>query len=101
MFRATTYFKKSNVHKLRRGNKPISYSTARTTVLGLIRSIGLNDKLFGLHSLSSGGATAAARNGVPDRLFKNHGRWKSENVKDGYIRDKLEEILKVSLNLGF
>ena len=87
LFRATTYFKNSNVHKLRRGNKPISYSTARSTVLDLIRSIGLNDKMFGLHSLRSGGATAAARNGVPDRLFKNHGRWKSENVKDGRSGD--------------
>ena len=57
--------------------------------------------MFGLHSLRSGGATAAARNGVSDRLFKNHGRWKSENVKDGYVRDKLEDILKFSLNLRF
>ena len=97
LFRATTFFKTFNVHKLRRGNKPISYATARSTVFELIRSIGLNEKLFGLHSLRSGGAAA----GVPDRLFKNHGRWKSENVKDGYVRDKLEDILKVSLNLGF
>ena len=44
LFRATTYFKNSNVHKLRRGNKPISYSTACTTVLGLIRSRYLGKK---------------------------------------------------------
>ena len=57
--------------------------------------------MFGLHSLRSGGATAAARNGVLDRLYKNHGWWKSDKVKDGYVRDNLENISKVSLNLGF
>ena len=30
---------------------------------------------IGTHSLRSGGATAAANAGVPDRLFKRHGRW--------------------------
>jgi len=101
LFRATTFFKSRNQHYLRKSNKPISYTTARSNVLELIRKIGLNEKLFGLHSLRSGGATAAARNGVPDRLFKNHGRWKSEKVKDGYVKDKLEDILKVTLCLGF
>jgi len=100
LFRATTFFKSRNQHCLRKSNKPISYTTARSNVLELIRKIGLNEKLFGLHSLRSGGATAAARNGVPDRLFKNHGRWKSEKVKDGYVKDKLEDILKVTLCLG-
>ena len=28
-----------------------------------------------------GGASTAANAGVPDRLFKKHGRWKSENAK--------------------
>ena len=38
-------------------------------------------KLFGLHSFRSGGATAAANNGVKYRLFKRHGRWKSEKAR--------------------
>ena len=56
-----------------------------------METIGLNEKLFGLHSLRSGGATDAA-NGVPDRLidrpidFKNQGRRKSDQDKDGYVR---------------
>ena len=37
----------------------------------------MNWKQFGLHSLRS----AAACAGVPDRLFKHHGRWCSENTK--------------------
>ena len=65
----------------------------------MIKSIGFNEKLFGLHSQRSGGATDTAKNGVPDRLFKNHGRWKSDQGKDEYVRDKLEDFLKVSLNL--
>ena len=32
---------------------------------------------YGLHSLHSGGARAAASHGIPDRLFKRHGRWLS------------------------
>ena len=45
---------------------------------------------FSPHSLRAGGATAA---GVPDRIFKRYGRWKSENVKDGYVKDSLEKRL--------
>ena len=69
-------------------------------MLNLISSIGLDQRLFGLHSLRSGGASAAANNGISDRLFKRHGRWKSEKAKDGYIKDNITELLSVSLNLG-
>jgi len=48
-----------------------------------------------------GGATAAAVARVPDRAFKRHGCWKSENAKDGYIEDSLEQQLSVTQNLGF
>ena len=56
--------------------------------------------LFCLHSLKSAGATSAANRGIPDRLFKRHERWRSENAKDGYIKDSVEEILRVSQSLG-
>ena len=56
--------------------------------------------MFGLHSLRSGGASAAANAGIPDRLFKHHGRWRSENAKDGYIKDDLNSRLRVSHSLG-
>ncbi|XP_065939468.1 uncharacterized protein [Magallana gigas] len=57
-------------------------------------------KKFGLHSLRSGGATAAAAARVNDRIFKKHGRWKSETAKDSYVRETLSEKLSVSSNLG-
>jgi hypothetical protein len=51
---------------------------------------------LGLHSLRSGGATAACNFGVPDRLFKRHGRWRSGNAKDGYVKDSFNDLLFVS-----
>ena len=78
----------------------LSYTRAREVVLDMLTAIGLDKKQFGLHSLRSGGASAAANAGVPDRFFKRHGRWRSENAKDGYVKDSLEERLKVSRNLG-
>jgi len=53
-----------------------------------------------VYSLRSGGATAAANAGVPDRLFKRHGRWRSESAKDGYVKDSVSSLLSVSRRLG-
>ena len=41
---------------------------------------------FGLHSLRSGGASAAANNGISDRLISKQGR-SSEKARSGYIKD--------------
>ena len=84
---------------LRKGGS-LSYSRLRELLLEKISSLGMDPKLFGMHSLRAGGATAAANAGVPDRLFKRHGRWKSESAKDGYVKDSVESRLEVSKNLG-
>ena len=47
----------------------ISYSRVRELLLDKLKEVGLNPKVFGLHSLRSGGATAAANAGVPDRIL--------------------------------
>ena len=78
----------------------LSFSRLRELLLSKISKLGYDPKLFGLHSLRAGGATAAANAGVPDRLFKRHGRWKSESAKDGCIKDSVEKQLKVSKQLG-
>jgi hypothetical protein len=57
-------------------------------------------KSYGLHSLRSDGATAACNFGVSDRIFKRHGRWRSENAKYGYVTDSFNDLLFVSKNLG-
>jgi hypothetical protein len=54
-------------------------------------SIGLEKSRYCLHSLRSGGATAAASAGVDERLFKNHGRWKSDSAKDGYVKESISK----------
>ena len=52
-----------------------------------MKQLGYPAEQFGLHSLRAGGASVAANANVPDRLFKQHSRWKSENAKDGYVED--------------
>ena len=60
----------------------------------------MGPRQFGMHSLRAGGATAAANAGVPDRLFKRHGRWRSESAKDCYVKDSVDSRLSVSKSLG-
>ena len=85
--------------KLRQSGK-ISYNCLRESFHKKLTVLGLPPSDFGLHSLRAGGATAAANAGISDRLFKRHGRWQSENAKDGYVKDKMEFRLKVSKSLG-
>ena len=68
-----------------RDSGSLSYTRVRELFLTKLTSLGYDAKQFGLHSLRSGGASAAANAGVPDRLFKRHGRWRSETAKDSYF----------------
>ena len=43
---------------------------------------------------------AAANLDITDRFSKHHRRWRSENAKDGYVKDSLDERLKVSHGVG-
>jgi hypothetical protein len=74
------------------------------TVLGWYKDaatiLGLNPDKYGTHSERRGGATRAANVDVPDRLFKEHGAWRSERVKDGYVVSSLQARLSVTANLG-
>ena len=56
--------------------------------------------MFGLDSLRSGGATAAAAAGVEDRLFQKHDRWKTDRAKDGCVKENIVERLSVTKQLG-
>ncbi|CAH3141243.1 unnamed protein product [Porites lobata] len=81
-------------------SKGLSYSRLRELVLEAFKDIFPDISAIGTHSLRSGGATAAANAGVPDRLFKRHGRWASESAKDGDVQDSLSSRLSVSKALG-
>ena len=55
-------------HKISK-TKEISYSRIRQIFKGYISKITTTPENFGLHSLSTGGASAAANNGISDRLI--------------------------------
>ena len=81
-------------------SKGLRYSRLRELVLEAFKDIVPDISAIGTYSLRSGGATAAANAGVPDRLFKRHGRWASESAKDGYIQDSISSRLSVSKALA-
>ena len=83
-----------------RASGQLSYSTLRELFKRKLAELGYPAVEFGLHSLRAGGATAAANAGVPDRLFKRHSRWRSENAKDGYVEDSVDKRLSVSRFIG-
>ena len=85
------------------GRYPISFATMRTTFFKGME--GLWDEAhpkshYSLHSLRSGGASAAANNNVPDRLIGKHGRWKSNKSRNTYIKDSVSKRLVASSSLG-
>ena len=99
IFRPLCFCKSVNSYKLRSGK--LSYTTARVIILSALETLGVNKKYFGLHSLISAGATAAAAANVEDRLLKKHGRWKTDKNKDGYVKENISERLSVTKNIGF
>ena len=82
------------------GRKPISYTTAREDFTQRMGRITKDGKKYGLHSLRSGGASAAANCGVSDRKIRKHGRWVSTASRDRYIKDSMERRLDVSKSLN-
>ena len=77
-------------------SRSLRYATARSQALKAYAAVGLDPKEYGLHSLRSGGASAASLAGIPDRLISSHGGWKSESSRNRYIRDDRETLLSVS-----
>ena len=100
IFRSLRYDKNLKANVL--SSKSLTASRAGETLKEKLKSIGLDPSKFSNHSFRSGGATSAesANLNVPDRLFKVHGRWKSDSAKDGYIHDKLDSRLYVPLHIG-
>ena len=77
-------------------NKPMSYSRASELIKCELQKEELDPKLYGVHSLRAGGASAAAALGVPDRLFQRQGEWRSERSKNNYIQESMESLLTVT-----
>ena len=60
-----------------------------------VRKAGLDPTEYGLHSLRSGGTTAAAAAKVPQRLLQRQSGWRSEAV-NVYIQETLDNLLAPS-----
>ena len=97
VFRNLVYHKSTLSYSI--SSRPISHSTARELLLDSLFELGFLTSSYGLHSLRSGGASASAT-GISHRLFKRHGRWKSDRAKDGYVKDNINSLLSVSRALG-
>ena len=91
---------KSRKGEYLRDGGAVSYTTMREQFKKKVKELGYPADVFGLHSLRAGGASAAANAGVSDCLFKRHGRWRSDNAKDGYIEDSMDKRLSVTRQLG-
>ena len=101
LIRQLIFRKNSNSYVL--GNKGISYSRCREIFLDALAALGYDSKLFGLHSLRPGGATAAVNSPgctLSDRLLKLHERWKSDYAKDLYVQEDIWTRISVSYSLG-
>ena len=64
-------------------------------MLDVVNCIGLDPSCYGTHSLRSGGASCVANAGLPDRIYQQHGRWRSDHAKDMYVQDDLNNLLSV------
>lgn len=80
-------------------NKKLSYTRARECIVHKLKTVA-PDLNLGTHSLRASGATTAANaKGVSDRCLKRHGRWKSDQAKDGYIEDSVDKKLFITKQL--
>jgi len=81
-------------------NRKLNYSRVRDIFHKALLAIDENPMKYGLHSLRSGGATAAANSGVPNNLIMLQGRWKTESAKSRYIKNDKQRRLLVSTSLN-
>lgn len=78
---------------------PLTQGQLATRFQELISAVGLNTKLYSLHSLRRGGATFARLAGVSTDLIKMHGDWKS-NCYELYIKIPLSQRLSLTQDMA-
>ncbi len=70
-------------------DKSVSYRDFLKKLKIWSTTIGMNPQDIGTHSLRRGMSSDMVLQGIPDRLRREHGRWKSEKVADGYIDESI------------
>ena len=81
--------------------KSLGYSTVKDLFPKAMMAVTDEPGKYGLHSLRSGGALAAAAANVADRLISSHGRWKCEASRNRFIKDSDKNELKICKPLVF
>ena len=86
-------------------NQKLSYSRCREIFKETLQRLsGYDSSVYGLHSLRAGGVTSTVNNEtettISGRLLKLHGRWKTDIVKDMYVKESEHNRLSVSRTLG-
>lgn len=81
-------------------SRGISYTTARESFKEYMKLVSPDVHTFSTHSMRAGGASEAASSGIDGRLISKHGRWKTTKARDGYIKDSIENRLKITRALG-
>ena len=76
-------------------NKILSYASYREIVKNLVSKIGLDPKIYGTHSLRSGGATALAPLATEHELLTS-GRWKDSRSIRSYV--ELSDASRFKMN---
>ena len=99
IFRGVFHQSRSNEWGLRRQNKPLSYTALSEMFQKRLRNIGQEEGGYSLHSLRAGGVTLAAAAGVAEKMYKAHGRWRSEAVKS-YVKESVASKLSVTSALA-
>jgi hypothetical protein len=100
LFRPLRWFKSESAYRLYGSKLP--YTRCREIFKEGLESLGYDSSHYGLHSLRSGGATAAVLNNpsISERLLKLHRRWKSSAAKDMYIQESVQKRLEITGQLG-
>ena len=78
-----------------------SYSVALGQFRLLLPILGLDPKLYGLHSFRRGAATKLANMGIPNNVINIAGRWSSETAVNAYIEHDTSFRRDLSSNLSF
>ena len=91
--------KSENVYKLLKSCQ-LSYTRSSEITLSAHEGIWLDKTKFGLHSVRSGGARAAAAAGIDDRLFKNLDVGRVTRRKTVMLRNLLRTDYLFQKNVG-
>ena len=79
------------------GTDQLSAKTFNHIVKDRLEAIGVDPTEYGSHSMRRGGATAAAAQGICERLIRKHGNWApGSRVVQMYIDDALMHVLETS-----